>query len=160
MRFENIMHIAFFTDHMDEMMDFYVNKLGAKIKVLTKYKQYLNRDDRPAFQKIAQETPEKIFNVYLELCPGQFVELFPKKEGQKEHDEWNESLGYSHFALVVEDIYEAKKELKEKGVEIDTPISIGPSSTYQFWVHDPDGNKFEIMQFTENSYQLVGHIDE
>ncbi len=28
------------------------------------------------------------------------------------------------------------------------------------WVHDPDGNKFEIMQYTDKSFQVVGHIEE
>jgi len=159
MNFDALMHIAFFTDQMDEMIDFYANKLGAEIKVIAKYKQYMNRDDRPVQQKIAKENPEKIFNVYLQLCPGQFIELFPKKEGQKEHDGFNESLGYSHFSLTVKDINEAKKEMEQSGIAIDTPISIGPSATYQFWIHDPDGNKIEVMQFTEHSYQVTGHFD-
>lgn len=160
MKFEKMMHVAFYTDKMDEMLEFYTKKLGCPIKVLTKYKQYLNRDDRPQHQEIALKDPEKIFNVYIELAEGQFVELFPKKEGQKDHDDWNSSLGYSHFALTVEDIYQAKKQMEEAGIEIDTPVSIGPSGTYQFWIHDPDGNKFEIMQFTENSYQVTGHFDD
>ena len=40
---------------------------------------------------------------------------------------------------------------------IDTPITKGPSETYQMWLHDPDGNKFEIMQFTDKSIQVVGN---
>ena len=62
---------------------------------------------------------------------GQFVEFFPK----------------GHEQLVA------------AGVVPDTEISKGPSETYQFWVSDPDGNKFEIMQFTDKSYQVVGHVE-
>lgn len=36
----------------------------------------------------------------------------------------------------------------------------GPSETWQFWSHDPDGNYFEVMQFTDKSYQINGHIDK
>ncbi|MCF0105563.1 MAG: VOC family protein [Holdemanella sp.] len=154
------MHIAFFTDKMDEMIDFYTNKLGCKVKVCVKYKQYLNRDDRPQMQAMALKDPEAIFNVYMEICEGQYIELFPKQEGMLERDTiWNSRLGYSHFALTVDDIYKTREELAAKGCEFDTDISIGPSQTYQMWMQDPDGNKFEIMQYTDKSYQITGHLD-
>ena len=160
MLFNNMMHIAFYTDNMDEMLDFYTNKLGAKIKVLARYKQYLNREDRPYFQKIALEDPERIVNVYLEIAEGQYVELFPSAPGQTKNEaKWNSQLGYSHYALTVNDIYETRRILETRGVVFDTEISKGPSETYQMWMHDPDGNMFEIMQYTENSYQVKGHID-
>ena len=157
--FTSMMHIAFFTDQMDEMLDFYVNKLGAEIKVLTRYKSYLNRPDRPDKQEIARKDPERIFNVYLQLAQGQFSELFPKKEGQKDAEEPNSHLGYSHYALLVDDIFETRRKLEEKGCSFDTDISKGPSETWQMWMHDPDGNRFEIMQFTDKSYQVIGHAD-
>ena len=109
---------------------------------------------------VAEVDPNRIIIVYIEIAPGQFIELFPKDEGQAPHDEWNQRLGYSHFALLVEDIEKTYRELVECGVAIDTPISKGPSHTYQMWVHDPDGNKFEIMQYTDKSFQVVGHIEE
>ena len=28
------------------------------------------------------------------------------------------------------------------------------------WIHDPDGNKFEIMQYTDKSLQHHGNIEE
>ena len=57
-------------------------------------------------------------------------------------------------------LFAARKELEARGVTFDTQICKGPSETYQMWTHDPDGNRFEIMQYTEKSYQLVGHIME
>ena len=93
--------------------------VDCKVKVLTCYKAYLDRDDTP----------------------------------------WNGRLGYSHFALTVDDIFAAYDELVAAGVTPDTQVSKGPSETYQFWVSDPDGNKFEVMQYTDKSYQVVGHID-
>lgn len=161
MRFNDVMHIAFMTCHMDEMVDFYQNKLGATPKVITRYKEYLDRDDRPAYQAIAREDPERIFNVYYEIAPGQFLEFFPCEPGELTEDTapWNSRFGYSHFALTVDDIFATRSELEAAGVEFDTQISKGPSGTYQMWAHDPDGNKFEIMQYTEDSYQVVGHLD-
>ena len=157
MEFKSIMHVAFFTDQMEEMLDFYVNKLGIKKKAIVKYGVYLNRDDRPQMQKIAKINPERIFNIYIEIAPGQFIELFMADESQKPHTKWNSHKDYSHFALLVDDIYKVRDELLEKGIELDTDISKGPSETYQMWLHDPDGNKFEVMQYTENSIQVKGN---
>lgn len=152
------MHVSFYTDQMAVMRDFYENKLGLKVKIVTRAKQYKGLN-RGKYSEWADNDPEKVIIVYIELAPGQFIELFPKEEGQEEHDSWNQRVGYSHYALLVDDIEKTKSELIERGIEIDTPISKGPSGTYQMWVHDPDGNKFEIMQYTDESYQLVGHID-
>lgn len=157
--FKSIMHVTFFTNQMDVMRDFYENILGAKPKIVTKAKAYKGMNRKP-YSEIAETDPERIIIVYEEIAPGQFIELFPKATGQKEHDKWNERLGYSHFALLVDDIYKVYDELTSRGLTMDTQISIGPSGTYQMWAHDPDGNKFEIMQYTDKSYQLIGHIDE
>jgi Lactoylglutathione lyase and related lyases len=158
--FNNVMHIAFFTDNMDEMIDFYINKLGCKIKTLTRYSSYKDRPDRGKYYERAQTNPNGIFNTYIELAPNQFLELFPKEDEQKPHQEqFSDSLGYGHFALTVDDIFEARKILESRGVKFLTEISKGPSETYQMWTRDPDDNWFEIMQFTEKSYQVVGHID-
>ena len=157
--FKSVMHIAFFTDNMDEMIRFYTEVLGATVKVRTTYRSYLDRDDRPRQQRIARKDPDRIFNVYLELAEGQFVELFPKNEGQADDVGWNQRLGYSHYALLVDDIFKVRDDLSARGMKCDTEISKGPSGTYQMWAHDPDGNKFEIMQFTEDSYQIKGHME-
>lgn len=158
MKYNSIMHIAFYTDKFDEMIDFYTKKLGGTLKTVVRYDVYASRDDRPAMQKIAKEDLNRIFNTYIELAPLQFIELFPAYEGQKNFTEFNEHKGYSHFALIVDDIYEARKELEANGVVFDTQISKGPSKTYQMWTRDPDGNRFEIMQFTPNSIQVKGNV--
>ena len=157
MKFSSVMHVAFYTDKLDEMLDFYVNKLGLKKKVEVRYGVYKDRPDRPMMYKVAQTNPDKIFNIYIEIAEGQFIELFEADENQKPHTDWNEYKGYSHFALLVDDIYKTKEELLAAGIEIDTDISKGPSETYQMWLHDPDGNKFEVMQYTENSIQVKGN---
>ncbi len=159
MKFNQLMHIAFFTKQMDEMIDFYCNRLGCRKKILVRNKSYKGRADRPKMAALAESDPEGIFNVYIEIADGQFIELFPAQEDQTEDVGWNQRLGYSHFSLTVDDIFETKKELEEKGLIPDTQPSKGPSETWQMWFHDPDGNRFEIMQYTEDSYQLKGHID-
>lgn len=144
---------------MDAMRDFYENKLGLKAKIITRAKAYKGNKSREKYAKIAEEDPNRILIIYIEIAPGAFIELFPATEGQKPHCKWNDSIGYSHFALTVDDIHKTRDELVAKGVEIDVEPNIGNSHTWQMWIHDPDGNKFEIMQYTDESYQLVGHID-
>lgn len=155
--FKSLMHISFYTDQMDKMRDFYENKLGLKPKIITRAKAYKGLN-RGYYSEIAETDPERIIIIYIELAPGQFIELFPKMEGQEQHDAFNQRIGYSHFSLLVDDIYQTRQDLLKAGVEMDTEISKGPSGTYQMWTHDPDGNMFEIMQYTEDSYQVVGHI--
>ncbi len=159
MKFNAVMHISFYTDHFDEMLDFYTKKLGLKQKVIVKWKEYRGRTDRPQMAAMAISDPEGIFYTYIEIAPGQFIELFPASPDQKPHRAWNEDIGYSHFALTVDDIFAASEELQKAGINPDTQISKGPSGTYQQWFHDPDGNKFELMQFTKDSYQVKGHLD-
>ena len=158
MLFESIMHVSFYTDHMDEMLDFYLNKLGLKQKTIVRWKEYKGSTTRPYMAQMAETDPEGIFYTYLEIAPEQFIELFPMMPNQQPHREWNKDLGYTHFALTCSDIYATVEELKHRGVEPDTEISKGPSETYQVWFHDPDGNRFELMQYTEKSWQLVGHF--
>lgn len=160
MKFNTIMHVSFYTAKYDEMVDFYTNKLGGKLKVVVKYKEYLYRDDRPAMQAVAKTDPDKVFNAYIELAPGQFIELFPATDSQKPHTDWNEYVGYSHYALIVDDIHETYEQMKAAGITPDTPLSKGPSGTWQFWIHDPEENHFEIMQYTDESYQVTGHFTE
>ncbi len=157
MEFLSLMHISFLCNDFDAMLDFYENTLGLKKKVAVKYGEYVDRDDRPAMQEIGRKEPDRIYYVYFEFCPGQFIELFPKNEDLMDQPEYGKYNGYNHFSLLVRDIHEAYETFKEKGIPILTDISKGPSETWQFWAHDPDGNRMEIMQFTDRSYQVVGH---
>lgn len=157
MKINSVMHTSFYTNHYDEMIDFYCNKLGLKQKVVVRWKEYKGRADRPMMAAKAESDPEGIFYTYIEIAQGQFIELFPAEPNQKPHTKWNEHIGYSHIALMVDDIFDAQKELLDAGIQPDTEPSKGPSETWQMWLHDPDGNKFEMMQFTEKSWQVVGH---
>lgn len=158
MEFKSLMHISFYTANFEEMWDFYVNKLGLKEKIVVRYKEYLGKTDRPARAKIAQEDPERIFYTYIEVAPGQFIEIFPEEKRNHQDPVQKKVPGYSHFSLLVDDIYQSREAFLAAGIVPDTQISQGPSGTYQMWLHDPDGNRFEVMQYTDTSYQVVGHF--
>lgn len=159
MKFNNIMHVSFFTDQMDAMRDFYENKLGLKAKMIVRYEAYKDKEGHP-WAKAAKERPLDICLIYIEIANGQFIELFPKADGQKEHPEYNQHLGYSHFSLTVDDIFKARDELIAAGIDIDIEPKIGNSHTWQMWIHDPDGNRIEMMQYTDESFQITGNIED
>ena len=157
MLFQSIMHVTFFAEDLKRSIRFY-EKLGGKVKMAVKYKAYLDRPES-SFYKGALERPDDYCIVYVEIAPGQFVELYPKGEGQKEHATFNENLGYSHFAVLVDDIFKARDYLASQGIEILIEPKIGNSHTWQLWIADPDDNRIEVMQYTPESFQVTGHID-
>lgn len=160
MKFKELMHVNIVAKDWDKMFHFYKNKLGLELWELVRYKEYLNQPNRPLQQKIAKKDPNRIMYAYFKICPGQFIEMFPKNDDQKTDIPWNKRTGLNHFALVVDDIQTAFKEFKVQNIPLASKQpSAGPSGTWQFWAHDPDGNYFEVMQYTKNSYQLQGHID-
>ena len=134
MKFNEIMHLSFYTDQMDEMRDFYENKLGLKAKIIMRYEAYKGKKDRGAWAQRAETNPKDIAYIFIELAPGQYLELFPKADH--------------------------REELVKAGIEIDIEPNKGQSETWQMWIHDPDGNKFEIMQYTDKSLQHHGNIEE
>lgn len=157
MKFNSIMHVSFYAEDMERTRHFYEDILGCKPKMIVRYKEYRNRPDSGYYAK-ALTNPEDIAIVYFEIAPGQFVEFFPPEDSLGPHDVPFTHLGYSHFALLVDDIHETREELVKAGVAIDIEPKIGNSHTWQMWIHDPDGNRFEIMQYTDASYQITGHL--
>lgn len=157
--FQTLMHVSFYVKNMNKMKDFYENVLGAKVKMAVKYKAYLNQPGSGFYQG-ALTKPEDYCIVYFEIAPMQFIEFFPAYEGIEEHDVPFKHLGYSHFGVITEDIHALREELVSKGVHIDTEPKIGNSHTWQMWISDPEGNKIEFMQYTPESFQITGHIDE
>ncbi len=120
-------HIAFNVKDMPAMLDFYCNRLGMKEKFT------LTTDDIVHFSEY-DSSPD------LNL-PGDLSGNF----------------GYQHLAIQVENLENTWQHIKEAGVITDTPITMGPDFTKQFWIHDPEGNRIEFMEYTPNSFQIVGN---
>jgi len=156
MKFNSIMHVSFYTENLERIREFYEDKLGLKPKMIVRFGAYKDNKES-GFYKMALTNPDDICIIYIEIAPGQFIEFFPKWFEMKPKEDWNVRLGYGHFALLVDDIHETRDELVRRGVEIDVEPNIGNSHTWQMWIHDPDGNRFEIMQYTEDSFQVKGN---
>lgn len=159
MKFNALMHVSVFCENMDAMFGFYEKVLGCPAKMVIRNYAYADKTESP-YYKAAQADPNGICIVYFEVGSGQYIECIAAGKGLKQKENWKEYLGISHLALTVDDIFKMKDELEQKGVVIDSPPRIGNSATWQMWIHDPEDNPIEIMQYTENSFQLTGHIDE
>ena len=79
MKFNALMHVSFYTAKYDEMLDFYINKLGLKQHVLVRWKEYRGRTDKPQMAEKAETDPATVF---LGLIFGQsffFPNFIPPK---------------------------------------------------------------------------------
>jgi lactoylglutathione lyase len=122
----DINHVGLKVIDMERSVDFYCNKLG-----FTKAFELTKSNGEP-------------WIVYIKVSEGCFIELFyGGEEGER--------LREHHFCFKVDDIYETRNQLKEKGVAIADDISQGRALNYQFWIVDPDGNWIEFMQMHPDS---------
>ena len=89
--------------------------------------------------------------IYLYIAPNQFLEVFP--DGVREAAQENDGIGYCHLCFEVDDAAATIEELRRRGAPIDKELRTGISKCIQFWTHDPDGNKIELMQLPPESMQ-------
>ena len=120
-------HVAFRVTDLDRAVDFYCSKLGF----------------REAFRLDREGQPSPAI-VYLQVAEGQFLELFPRGEGQVAPR--SQAAGYNHYCLVVDDLESTLRDLKSKGVAIEGEPRQGMAGNWQCWISDPDGNAIELMQ--------------
>jgi lactoylglutathione lyase len=134
-------HLNFVTHDLDKIIDFYVNKLGLKVKFTLN-----NKTGQP-------------FGYYFECGQSTFLEFFDQELAAKE---WGGEVGeltpgtrYKHFCLEVTGLDEYCQKLRGRGVEV-TEITLGMDNSRQAWIADPDGNAIELMEYGPSSLQLTG----
>ena len=161
-------HIAFNCKDLERSIAFYQDVLGCREVFRLTYDSMLEemKSRVPSgligriFDRWIEKQKDRTWLVYLELADGIFIELFDQIGAKKTNVPTYRNYNYQHFALIVDDIYKVKKELIAKGIKPDNDITFGPDHTYQMWLHDPDGNKFEVMQYTDQSLQIKAeHIN-
>ncbi len=131
MKITGIAHAAYDVSDMRASLEFYVTKLGMK------HAFSIPRDDGTPWIE------------YLKLAEGQFIELFYSDGG------FGGRSSYGHLCLQVPDCAQAERELITAGVEIDVAPCRGKDNNIQMWIHDPDGNRIEIMQIDPSSPQAT-----
>lgn len=127
----SIGHACYFVSDLDRSVDFYCSCLG--------------------FTKMFEQHFDSygIHCVYLRVCANQFIELFNAKQTID-----NTHASFQHLCLHVDDIAAAHAELTAKGLQL-TPVEVGLSKCIKCYLDDPDGNRIELMQLTEESLQTI-----
>ena len=127
MIFDSIHHIAIIASDYSKAKDFYVNKLGLKIKREVERKE---RED---------------FIIFLDGGENIEIELFIEKNPPKRLTR-PEARGLRHLAFRVDDIYKSVEELKKRGIETEE-IRIDPlNGKHMTFFFDPDGLPLEIRE--------------
>ena len=127
MIFDSIHHIAIIASDYSKAKDFYVNKLGLKIKREVERKE---RED---------------FIIFLDGGENIEIELFIEKNPPKRLTR-PEARGLRHLAFRVDDIYKSVEELKKRGIETEE-IRIDPlNGKHMTFFFDPDGLPLELHE--------------
>ena len=122
-------HVCFVVKDLAASEAFYRDKLGLRV----------------AFEFLDYNGER--FGLYIHVGGRSFIELFKgtlasQAEGQT----------YQHLCLEVDDIHQTVAELRSNGIE-STDVQMGSDQSYQSWLSDPDGNRIELHQYTDDSKQ-------
>jgi len=125
-------HLAFRITDLERALGFYCGKLGF----------------REAF-RLDREGEPSPWIVYIQVAPGQFIELFPgaREVGPRP----GADAGYNHVSLAVDDMDATLRQLRERGLETPGAATQGLDGNWQYWITDPDGNRIELMQIMPTS---------
>ena len=127
MLFDSIDHIAIISSDYQKAKDFYVDKLGFKVKREVERK---DRDD---------------FIITLEAPNGIEIEHFIEKNPPRRVTR-PEAAGLRHLAFRVQDIEESVEKLNKKGIETEE-IRIDPQNGKRMtFFMDPDGLPLELHE--------------
>ena len=127
MLFDSIDHIAIISSDYQKAKEFYVDKLGFKVKREVERK---DRDD---------------FIITLEAPNGILIELFIEKNPPRRVTR-PEAAGLRHLAFRVQDIEESVEKLNKKGIETEE-IRIDPQNGKRMtFFMDPDGLPLELHE--------------
>jgi catechol 2,3-dioxygenase-like lactoylglutathione lyase family enzyme len=128
--FKRIAHICLNVRNLQQSLDFYT-RLGLV----------------PVFRFTRKGA---LFGVYLKLADSAFIELF---EDAKLEEPVN--TGLIHFCLETEDLDRLTTDLRTRGIAFSEK-KLGCDHTWQIWLKDPDGNAFEVHQYTPGRMQFTG----
>jgi len=122
-------HTCFNVNDLERSLVFYRDQIG-----LTEAFPFLNEEGKRTGQ-------------YLYLGGRQFIELF-----ERPVDAPVDGQSYKHICLEVEGLTNVVATLRERGVEVSDP-KLGKDQSWQAWITDPDGNRIELHDYTEQSWQ-------
>ncbi len=125
-------HVAIYTKNMEETLDFYEKAFGFK----------------KIFELPDPETGAP-WIVYIQVCKGQFLELFYTKPGSEIPEE--APVGLNHICFSVDSVDEIAEHLTGLGYDLFIKPCVGCDNNRQTWVKDPNGVRIELMQVSPDS---------
>jgi len=135
-------HLCLLTHQLPAMTEFYRERLGLSVKFTFKH------DDGG------------VFGHYFQTGAMTFVEIFDRagmvRQWGGEFTELRSHIGshFGHLCFEVTGLEEFCATLKTRGVTLARPLKVGMCHSKQAWIHDPDGNMIELMEYTPKSWQL------
>jgi lactoylglutathione lyase/glyoxylase I family protein len=126
----SLAHVCINVKNLERSMEYY-QKLGLK----------------PKFKFTRQG---EHFGHYLEIGKDHYIELFENPDMEAPVN-----TGLVHFCLECKNLDNLIRKLDSKGIS-HTCKKLGCDNTYQIWLTDPDGNAFEVHQYTAKSLQKTG----
>ena len=166
---KGITHCTFTCKDYPAMQKFYSETLGLEQLFKIDFEQSIIDDYHANGYVGLAAKPGDEWLSYYKVAPRQFIELFNVPYNGENN---TENEGFHHVCLMVEDIVEAARDLEAKGVTLwhgprwlENPYTEpytevpGQCGSLAFYVQDPEGNEIEIMQYTENSLQLINDHD-
>lgn len=130
--FKRIAHVCLNVKSLQRALDFY-SRLGLE----------------PVFRFTRNGGP---FGVYLKLAESSFIEIF---EDSTLSPQPPSNTRLVHFCLETDDLQRLTAELRRRGIAF-TEKKLGCDHTWQIWLEDPDGNAFEVHEYTPKSMQFAG----
>ena len=127
MIFDSIHHVAIIASDYDKAKEFYVDKLGFKVKREVERKE---RED---------------FIIFLDAGDNIEIELFIEKN-PPERVTRPEARGLRHLAFRVDDIYKSVEELTKRGIETEEIRTDPLNGKHMTFFFDPDGLPLEIRE--------------
>ncbi len=133
MKITGIGHVAYNVKNLQKSLDYYCEALGFQAAFCLN-----DADGNPWLQ-------------YVQIAPGQFLELFPKSEDDTVTPPSPDNT-YNHLCIIVESAKETADYLRSLGL-LTSDAAKGKSGSVQCWSTDPDGNRIEFMEITPDCKQ-------
>jgi catechol 2,3-dioxygenase-like lactoylglutathione lyase family enzyme len=127
---EGLSHACYVVNDLEVSLEFYRDGLGLPVAF-----EYVDESGKPT-------------GAYVYVGERTFIELFEGDAAPAPGD-----ASYRHISLEVEDMESTVVELRGRGLTV-TGLKMGNDNSWQAWLTDPDGNRIELQQFTEESRQV------
>lgn len=163
-----ISHLGFNCKDIEKSIAFYRDIMGCKEKFTLTYgdvaadvRKKCDAEGKkyPLYLQGMKRMENTKWSVYMSWTDNTFIELFYVPSAHSKHiPNPQKSLNYTHYSIEVSDLKAFRDQILKRGGApyIETEIERGLENTWTMWMHDPDGNRFEIMEYTPESYQVTG----